>query len=106
MTQEIQRDANGNFNSYRGFTIYEAAADGTYWVSGLERWMTLEQIDALTYRTEQQAVKAILSDLGHKFSGSIQAQIAACEIAKREDETQCQDVYTHPGLRGEYRVDW
>jgi hypothetical protein len=34
------------------------------------------------------------------------AQIAACEIAKREDETQCQDVYTHPGLRGEYRVDW
>lgn len=42
---------------YRGFTLVAKAEDGSYWVSGEERWMTLAQIDALIAERNEAAAE-------------------------------------------------
>lgn len=46
MKHAVTAERDGTF-SYRGFTLWAKADDGTYWVSGLERWMTTEDLDKL-----------------------------------------------------------
>ena len=37
---------------YKGFVLYSTNGEGEYWVSGEEKWMTLEEIDELVKERE------------------------------------------------------
>lgn len=59
------------------------------------------------YPTRKAAQRAILADLGHALTGTIQAGLAARLIESDEDEARTAEVFRHPELPDrEYLVDW
>lgn len=48
----------------------------------------------------------ILEQLGNEFSGSLSAQLSACQISMQDDEENMVTLYRHPALPEPVVVNW